>query len=125
MIALLFCPECVLTPFCSGGPSNATHGAGKTLGVTRANTINGTRLPREPDPSPFPLLPFPTDIPLPTSAPSSSVLSKAPCTSVLLTRVQSVAAAVLHRLFCGASILHVHAVYVHKKQVALAKQLTA
>jgi hypothetical protein len=39
------------------------------------------------------------------SAPSSNVLGEAPCTPVLLTRVQSVPAAVLHRLFCGASIL--------------------
>ena len=105
-----------LSHFCSGRPPNATHGAGKTLGDTCEHNKWSPRLPRKPDPSSFPLLPFLTDISLSTSAPSSSVLRQAPCTSVLLTRVLSVAAAVLHRLFYCASILHVHAVYVHKNK---------
>jgi hypothetical protein len=96
--------------FCSGGPPNATQ-----KGVTALRKPWGHVRPHYMEPPPLclsresdtpfslPLLPL-SPISLP-SAPSSSVLVEAPCTPVLSTRVQSVPAAVLHRLFYGASIL--------------------
>jgi hypothetical protein len=89
--------------FCSGGPPNATENPGDTCDrIIWKPSLCLSHANPDPDPRPLTLFsPSPRFFPpFPVPHPSS-VLGKAPCTHTLLTRVQNVPAAVLHRLFYG------------------------